>query len=245
HGNTVVFNDCADIQKSNGTSANGFYTITRPGCVGSCTKRVLCDFTTDSGGWTVVQARQNGLVDFFTNRDWNAYKNGFGTDQEFWIGNQCLYEWTNRGKTYQLLAQVADQNGFNYMSMYSSFKIANEANNYRITLGTFVGNTLVDNFVRIQNQPFETYDKDTDQNQALNCATYWQAGWWFNPQCEATGALNLPYEPDANSPQLQGIQWQTNSGVVRLLTTSMKIRPADFSTAAVGQSRSSLLSRHA
>lgn len=86
----------------------------------------------------------------------------------------------------------------------------------------------VDNFVRIQNQPFETFDRKTDQNPTVNCALFTQSGWWFNPQCETVGDLNSPYAPSTTQPQIQGIRWQSDNGIVRLLQTSMRIRPANF-----------------
>ncbi|XP_065934022.1 microfibril-associated glycoprotein 4-like [Magallana gigas] len=46
--------------------------------------------TTDNGGWTVIQRRVNGLVDFY--RNWTEYKNGFGyADHEYWIGLNSLF----------------------------------------------------------------------------------------------------------------------------------------------------------
>jgi ficolin len=43
-------------------------------------------------GWTVLQNRFDGKVDFYQN--WKAYKNGFGNMQdkgEFWLGYFSIY----------------------------------------------------------------------------------------------------------------------------------------------------------
>ena len=55
--------------------------------------RVLCEMTTDGGGWTVFRRRLNGAVAFY--RDWGNYKNGFGNlSNEFWLGNDNLHRLT-------------------------------------------------------------------------------------------------------------------------------------------------------
>ena len=44
---------------------------------------VYCDQTRAGGGWTVIQKRLNGFVDF--NRSWVDYKDGFGNFPHSWI----------------------------------------------------------------------------------------------------------------------------------------------------------------
>lgn len=82
--NNITGSDCSDILEKypNTRGKDGLYSIIT---YLNKTKVVYCDMTTDNGGWTVIQRRVNGWVDFF--RSWTEYKNGFGfSDHEFWIG---------------------------------------------------------------------------------------------------------------------------------------------------------------
>ena len=46
--------------------------------------KAVCEFDSTSG-WTVIQRRLDGSVDF--HRYWNDYRNGFGySNGEYWIG---------------------------------------------------------------------------------------------------------------------------------------------------------------
>jgi len=48
-------------------------------------------------GWTVIQRRLDGSVDFY--RNWSDYRLGFGhLDGEFWLGNERIHQLTNQGK---------------------------------------------------------------------------------------------------------------------------------------------------
>lgn len=57
---------------------------------------VHCIFENNTG-WTVVQRRTNGTVDFY--RGWDDYRNGFGDLRgEFWLGNEKIHQLTNQGQ---------------------------------------------------------------------------------------------------------------------------------------------------
>nr|XP_034324347.1 ryncolin-1-like [Crassostrea gigas] len=79
--------DCADIKMHRPLSRDEVFTIyPAPGT----NKTVFCDMTTDGGGWTVIQRRQDGDTDFL--RKWKDYKNGFGhAEDEYWLGNDAIH----------------------------------------------------------------------------------------------------------------------------------------------------------
>ena len=56
---------------------------------------IYCDMDTDGGGWTVLQRRMDGTVNF--NRDWADYNKGFGDlDGEHWLGLNKIYQITHK-----------------------------------------------------------------------------------------------------------------------------------------------------
>ena len=64
---------------------SGVYKIKIPDS-GLDTFDVWCDFF-DDHGWTVIQKRFDGSVDFYVY--WSDYKNGFGNiDGEYWLGER-------------------------------------------------------------------------------------------------------------------------------------------------------------
>ena len=55
-----------------------------------------CDMETDGGGWTVIQRRINGSVDFY--KGWEDYELGFGDlETEFWWGLKKIHCLTSQG----------------------------------------------------------------------------------------------------------------------------------------------------
>ncbi|XP_065934069.1 fibrinogen-like protein A isoform X2 [Magallana gigas] len=102
------------------------------------TKAVYCDMTTDNGGWTVIQRRVNGLVDFY--RNWTEYKNGFGfADNEYWIGNDMLHRLTLL-KPQELRVDMERFNGEKAYAVYSSFSVGDEASKYQLQVTGYSGN---------------------------------------------------------------------------------------------------------
>ncbi|CAH2250614.1 Hypothetical predicted protein [Pelobates cultripes] len=65
----ITFKDCAEAYKS-GLTTSGIYTITVPNTTEQV--KTFCDMKTDGGGWTIIQNRFDGSVDF--HRTWKEYK---------------------------------------------------------------------------------------------------------------------------------------------------------------------------
>ncbi|XP_078697501.1 angiopoietin-related protein 3-like [Branchiostoma floridae x Branchiostoma belcheri] len=87
--------DCVEVYER-GYVTNGVYVI-RPLSYPGDPFPVYCDQENTNGGWTTVQRRQDGTVDF--NRTWEEYQRGFGDlEGEFWLGLDKLHALTSVGK---------------------------------------------------------------------------------------------------------------------------------------------------
>ncbi|CAI9602570.1 unnamed protein product, partial [Staurois parvus] len=83
----MSFRDCADAYKA-GLTSNGAYTLRFSNSTD--TIKALCDMDTSGGGWTVIQHRKDGSVNF--HRTWKEYREGFGsTSGEYWLGNEFVH----------------------------------------------------------------------------------------------------------------------------------------------------------
>ena len=99
--------------------------------------QVLCDMTTDGGGWTVFQRRLDGSVDFYV--DWAAYKKGFGNlNGEFWLGNDNLHRLTATTDV-MLRVDLEDFDGNVTYAEYKAFNVADEGDEYRLLIGGYNG----------------------------------------------------------------------------------------------------------
>ena len=127
-----VYKSCAEHYKA-GQRISGVYRVNPDN---ASAFDVYRDQTTAGGGWTVFQKRLNGSVDF--NRVWKDYKQGFGNlSEEFWLGLDKIHRLTKERSKLRV-----DLEGFNGQTSYAEydlFGVANEGNNYRLTLGTYAG----------------------------------------------------------------------------------------------------------
>lgn len=150
-----------DVQDSNGTP--------KP-------IKVLCNARIAGPGWTVVQRRFNGKVDF--NRNWTEYQNGFGNvDGEFFLGLENLYLLT-KSVPHELYIELESFDNQKRYARYDNFKIGSADEEYALkSLGEYSG-TAGDSLEINVSQNFSTYDHDRDSD-SINCALQFSGGWWF------------------------------------------------------------------
>ena len=99
--------------------------------------QVLCDMTTEGGGWTVFQRRMDGSVDFYLG--WEDYRVGFGNQTgEFWLGNDNLHRLTANADM-MLRVDLEDYDGVRKYAEYTTFSVADADDNYRLTIAGYNG----------------------------------------------------------------------------------------------------------
>uniref|UniRef100_A0A8C7ZVZ9 Angiopoietin 2b n=1 Tax=Oryzias sinensis TaxID=183150 RepID=A0A8C7ZVZ9_9TELE len=216
------FRDCAEILRS-GVKESGVYSIRLHNSTRDV--EVFCDMTTEGGGWTVLQHRRNGSVDF--HRGWKDYKMGFGEPSgEHWLGNEIIHKLTS-SQEYSLHVQLKDREGNEAFSHYDRFYIDGEENNYSLHADGFSGTAGRTSSLTHTGSQFSTKDRDND-SCTCKCAQLASGGWWF----EACGPSNLNgiyYPASSNVVRYNGIKWYYWKGPNTMATmTTMMVRPANF-----------------
>ncbi|XP_047449044.1 fibrinogen C domain-containing protein 1-like isoform X2 [Mugil cephalus] len=215
--------DCMDVLAA-GFSQDGVYSVFPPHDTNGF--RVYCDMTTDGGGWTVIQRREDGSVNFF--RGWGAYRDGFGTTTgEHWLGLQRIYSLTSSGGV-ELRIDMADFDNATAFAHYSDFSVGRDSVNpdedgYPLTVDGYSG-TAGDSLLKHSGMRFTTKDRDQDQSEN-NCAAYYQGAWWYR-NCH-TSNLNGQYLGGGHASYADGVEWSSWTGwQYSLRFTEMKIRPS-------------------
>lgn len=231
----LIYKDCSDYFKL-GKRLNGIYHIMPD--PKNKTFEVYCDMESMGGGWTVVQIRQDGSINF--NRTWNEYKIGFGNlTGEFWLGNDKIHLLT-KSSNMMLRIELEDFKGVKEYATYDQFYVANEFLKYRLSISGYSGTAgdalLFSKQYNHDQKFFTTHDKDNDRYPSGNCGAYYSSGWWFDACMSAN--LNGKYYKSDYKGVRNGIFWGTWKGVndehmnsfrQAFKTVRMMIRPKDFS----------------
>ena len=99
---------------------------------------MYCDQKTNGGGWTVIQRRKDGSVNFY--RGWNDYKVGFGDLKgEFWLGLEKIYRLTHQTRN-RLRVELEETSGKVAYAEYDYFAVSSGRVNYKLNLGSYSGN---------------------------------------------------------------------------------------------------------
>lgn len=184
--------------------------------------QVWCDQRHDPGGWTVIQRRMDGSVNFF--RNWETYKQGFGNiDGEYWLGLENIHWLTNQGN-YKLLVTLEDWSGRKTFAEYASFRLEAESEFYKLRVGRYHGNAG-DSLTWHNGKQFTTLDRDHDAYTG-NCAHYQKGGWWYNA-CAHSNLNGVWYRGGHYRSRYQdGVYWaEFRGGSYSLKKVVMMIRP--------------------
>ncbi|KAL2083430.1 hypothetical protein ACEWY4_021203 [Coilia grayii] len=221
----TVFRDCAAVFKS-GSTKSGVYSLNLPGITQPI--KAYCDMETDGGGWTVLQRRFDGHVDF--HRTWKEYKMGFGdVSGEHWLGNDFVAQMTS-DQTHILRIELQDWDGNSAYSQYDEFSLADESQNYRIYLKGYSGSAGKISSLGQPGSDFSTKDADNDKC-VCKCSQLTSGGWWFDA-CGPSNLNGMYYQQGQNTNRFNGIKWYYWKGSgYSLKATTMMIRPADFQQA--------------
>uniref|UniRef100_A0A3B4AWK2 Fibrinogen C-terminal domain-containing protein n=1 Tax=Periophthalmus magnuspinnatus TaxID=409849 RepID=A0A3B4AWK2_9GOBI len=207
-----------------GESTSGVYTI-QP--LNSEPFQVYCEITS-GGGWTVIQRRQDGSVDF--HQPWEAYERGFGNLKgEFWLGLEKMHSIAKDGG-YVMNIGMSDWNG-DLASVRLSFNLGGPNTKYSLyvkkegpfsPLESSLGPDATDAL------PFSTSDQDNDRKNDANCAMN-LSGESSCGQSNLNGRYFQSPPPKQRHQRKQGIFWKTWRGrYYPLRSTTMMIAPAEI-----------------
>ncbi|WAR16331.1 ANGP1-like protein, partial [Mya arenaria] len=162
--------DCYDLHKQNQGLPSGVYNVSL--WKSHVEIRVFCDMTTASGGWTVIQHRYDGSVDFY--RNLYEYTHGFGdVSTEFWLGLSYIKEIADKGNT-TIRMEVSAADGSSAYEEWPEFRLG-VAPTYTLHVGGRGTGTAGD-----YERWFERYNNGRDFTaKGSFCGDLRQGGWWY------------------------------------------------------------------
>ncbi len=139
--------------------------------------------------WVLIQ-RNTLIGEGNFEKDWFAYKNGFGTQSgDFWIGLEKLHNLTVLESQVRLRIEYTTRSCFwgwscsnrdrNYYIIYDIFTVDSEDEYYKLEISGFSGNGKD---IMRRNNGGEFFTQDNYRNKG--CYRSHLGGWWFNSNCK-------------------------------------------------------------
>lgn len=167
---------CKLILNNGYSKGDGVYWLDPDGAGPQAPYQALCDMTTDGGGWMLIARNDQATIFTSFYKSWAEYKAGFGdlkARQSFgWLGNDRLNALTKDGTDLRVWSNEAKH-------FYSGFKVADEANKYKLSLISTSISQDAGMFAFHNGKNFSTYDRDNDEYPD-NCAVQFKTGWWHH-----------------------------------------------------------------
>ncbi|KAF2363890.1 Fibrinogen alpha/beta/gamma chain C-terminal globular domain, partial [Trinorchestia longiramus] len=212
--------DCQDVFDL-GFVESGVYRIQATGLL---SREVMCDQTTQGGGWTVIIARKKVPRHISFNRTWTDYELGFGEpSREYWIGLEPLHFLT-RERSYSLRADMEDWEGRQAWAAYNFFSVAGPDEHYRLRVSGYTG-TAGDSMRHSHLQMFSTVDRDNDQESWGSCSRGRGGGGWWWGRCSCTQPTGQYRRGRYHGAEKGVTWWHWKDSNYPLKTLILKIRP--------------------
>ena len=123
-----------------------------------------------------ILIQQHADESSFFDRSWNEFRIGFGNPSgNFWLGNEQIHQLTKDGGCKLRFDLQLKYTQVWYWVEYSTFIVANETNNYQLTVGGFSGELTTDAFGEHNGNRFVTHDR----GDFSNCAATYRGGFWL------------------------------------------------------------------
>ena len=170
------------------------------------------------GGWTVIQRRIDGAVNFY--RTWDEYVEGFGdTNGEYWLGLEKIHRLTKEGA--EIYFDIQNYDGTREFAHYKTFTVHGATTLYKMNVDAFGYDGTIDELFSFHDgMMFSTFDRDNDIHKTLHCVKHYNGGGWWYKNCIRLGNLNNII----GVKTLDGLNYHDNKNYVYIKAVEIKVR---------------------